>query len=112
MDLTAHWVGIAAIAVFALSYAFVIAEEFTHLNFLHLPPFLGMMTGLAYLKLFGHYLASTHVPTPADTPGYGQAGDVVAFDSFREVARAEWGYAAVLFWRDHVCRWIGFHRLP
>jgi hypothetical protein len=32
MDLTAHWVGIAAIAVFALSYAFVIAEEFTHLR--------------------------------------------------------------------------------
>ena len=25
-------------------------------NFLHLPPFLGMMTGLAYLKLFGHLL--------------------------------------------------------
>jgi Na+/H+ antiporter NhaD/arsenite permease-like protein len=30
------------------------------------------------------------VPTPVDTPGYGQAGDVMAFDSFREVARAEW----------------------
>jgi len=59
-------------------------------NFLHLPPFLGMMTGLAYLKVFGHYLSHTHVPAPADTPGYGQVGDVQAFDSFREVARAEW----------------------
>ena len=59
-------------------------------NFLHLPPFLGMMTGLAYLKVFGHYLNTTHVPTSADRPGYGQAGDVQPFDSFREVARAEW----------------------
>ncbi len=59
-------------------------------NFLHLPPFLGMMTGLAYLKLFGHYLNRTHVPTKADTAQYGQVGDVQAFDSFREVARAEW----------------------
>lgn len=59
-------------------------------NFLHLPPFLGMMTGLAYLKIFGHYLATTHVPTPVDTPGYGEVGDVHAFDSFEAVARAEW----------------------
>jgi NhaD family Na+/H+ antiporter len=59
-------------------------------NFLHLPPFLGMMTGLAYLKIFGHYLAHTHKPTPADTLGYGEVGDVQPFDSFREVARAEW----------------------
>lgn len=59
-------------------------------NFLHLPPFLGMMTGLAYLKIFGHYLNRTHVVTHADQPGYGEAGDVQAFDSFREVARAEW----------------------
>jgi len=71
-------------------FACTVATAVSFHNFLHLPPFLGMMTGLAYLKLFGHYLASTHVPTPADTPGYGQAGDVVAFDSFREVARAEW----------------------
>ncbi len=67
-----------------------IATAVSFHNFLHLPPFLGMMTGLAYLKVFGHYLSQTHVPAPADTAGYGQAGDVQAFDSFREVARAEW----------------------
>ena len=67
-----------------------IATAVSFHNFLHLPPFLGMMTGLAYLKVFGHYLSQTHVPASADTPGYGQAGDVQAFDSFREVARAEW----------------------
>ena len=71
-------------------FACTIATAVSFHNFLHLPPFLGMMTGLAYLKIFGHYLATTHVPTPADTPGYGEAGDVHAFDSFEAVARAEW----------------------
>ncbi len=59
-------------------------------NFLHLPPFLGMMTGLAYLKFFGFYLKKTHQVTHQDVPSYGQVGDVAAFDSYREVARAEW----------------------
>jgi len=59
-------------------------------NFLHLPPFLGMITGLAYLKFFGFYLRRTHVVLPQDVAGYGQVGDVTAFDSYREVARAEW----------------------
>lgn len=59
-------------------------------NFLHLPPFFGMMTGLAYLKFFGYYLKKSHVPTPADVENYGTAGDISAFDTFRHVARAEW----------------------
>ena len=59
-------------------------------NFLHLPAFLGMMTGLAYLKFFGYYLRITHKATGVEIPAYGQAGDVAAFDSFREVARVEW----------------------
>jgi len=59
-------------------------------NFLHLPPFLGMMTGLGYLKIFGYYLSKTHKPHPNDDAEYGQVGDVGAFDSFRAVARAEW----------------------
>lgn len=59
-------------------------------NFLHLPPFLGMMTGLGLLKLFGYYLKITHKPHPNDEAEYGQVGDVAAFDSFRAVARAEW----------------------
>ncbi|MCU7960680.1 MAG: sodium:proton antiporter NhaD [gamma proteobacterium symbiont of Bathyaustriella thionipta] len=32
LDLTSHWVGYTAIALFALAYAFVMAEEFTHLR--------------------------------------------------------------------------------
>ncbi len=67
-----------------------IATAVSFHNFLHLPPFLGMMTGLGYLKIFGFYLAKTHKPHPNDDAEYGQVGDVSAFDSFRAVARAEW----------------------
>jgi NhaD family Na+/H+ antiporter len=59
-------------------------------NYLHLPPFLGMMTGLAYLKFFGYYLRKTHVVTSSDRRHYGTVGDVTPFDSFREIARVEW----------------------
>lgn len=67
-----------------------IATAVSFQNFLDLPPFLGMMTGLAYLKFFGYYLRLTHKPTPEFDPAYGQVGDVTAFDSFEQVARAEW----------------------
>ena len=59
-------------------------------NFLHLPPFLGMMTGLAYLKIFGHYLAKTSKPPVVGGREGSEAGDIQPYDSFREVARAEW----------------------
>lgn len=73
-----------------LLFACTIMTAVSFHNFLHLPAFLGMMTGLGYLKFFGYYLRRTHIPTPADDPDYGTAGDVAAFDSFREVARVEW----------------------
>lgn len=57
-------------------------------HFLHLPPFLGMMTGLAYLKIFGYYLRITHVNST--TYQDAETGDIEPFDSFREVSRAEW----------------------
>lgn len=64
-------------------------------NFLHLPPVIGMLTGLAYLKFFGYYLKSTHHkfnPDVPDDPHKAQhvMGDVVPFDVFSGVARAEW----------------------
>jgi NhaD family Na+/H+ antiporter len=73
-----------------LLFGCTIATAVTFHSFLHLPPFLGMMTGLAYLKIFGHYLAATHAATPAYQSEYGEVGDVQPFDSFRAVARAEW----------------------
>jgi NhaD family Na+/H+ antiporter len=59
-------------------------------NFLHLPPFLGMMTGLAYLQIFGYFLRITHTAEMENGPPHGRHGEVTAFDSFREIARAEW----------------------
>lgn len=71
-------------------FACTITTAVSFHNFLNLPAFLGMMTGLGYLKFFGYYLRKTHVPVSTDVPGYGQAGDVMPFDSFREVERVEW----------------------
>ncbi|NKB81719.1 MAG: sodium:proton antiporter [Nitrospirales bacterium] len=64
-------------------------------NFLHLPPMTGMMTGLAYLKFFGYYLQKTHNKyaepgTWSPEKAQEAIGDVVPFDIFREVSRAEW----------------------
>ncbi|MBU0729812.1 MAG: sodium:proton antiporter NhaD [Proteobacteria bacterium] len=64
-------------------------------NFLHLPPMLGMMTGLSYLKLYGFYLKKTHKTAGQEYRRRmgetdEQLGDIVAFDVFRNIARAEW----------------------
>jgi len=67
-----------------------IATAVSFHNFLHLPPFLGMMTGLAALKFFGFYLRKSFGATVFDRKQYGEIGDTSPFDSFREVARVEW----------------------
>ena len=74
-------------------------------NFLHLPPVLGMMTGLGFLKLFGYYLKrrSHFFPTPSEGDFSGQTlnlettGDRRAkvpdnpqYNIFRSLERAEW----------------------
>lgn len=60
-------------------------------NFLHLPPAIGMLTGLAYLKFFGYYLRRKHRREPAmfdETPGADTRGS--PFDVFSQIAGAEW----------------------
>jgi len=62
-------------------------------NFFHLPPMLGMMTGLAYLQFFGYYLKKSHLPAldlKDANLDRGAPGDFVPFDVFNKVARAEW----------------------
>lgn len=62
-------------------------------NFLGLPPVIGMLTGLGYLKVFGFYLKKTShkcLPANAEDEHAGQMGDVVPFDIFNNIARAEW----------------------
>ena len=67
-----------------------IATAVSFHNFLHLPPVIGMLTGLGYLKVFGYYLKMTHIKTLKDKPEVSEVGDVVPFDVFQSVARAEW----------------------
>ena len=79
-------------------------------NFLHLPPVIGMMTGLGFLKLYGYYLKrrSHFFPEPADDDlGDEALGDqamnleadtLIAarqagarqFNIFKSLERAEW----------------------
>ncbi len=64
-------------------------------NFLHLPPVIGMLTGLSYLQLFGYFLRKTHNKHPtaaASDPDktHDMVGEVVSFDVFNKIARAEW----------------------
>jgi Na+/H+ antiporter NhaD/arsenite permease-like protein len=72
-----------------------IATAVSFHNFLHLPPMVGMVTGLAYLQFFGFYLRMTHardlpgVPY-SETKANEMVGDVTAFEIFRQISRAEW----------------------
>jgi NhaD family Na+/H+ antiporter len=62
-------------------------------NFIHLPPVIGMLTGLGYLQIFGFYLKKTAHQRhrhPDHAEHDGQMGDPVVFDVFQPVARAEW----------------------
>ncbi len=63
-------------------------------NFFHLPPMVGMMTGLSYLQLYGYYLKKTHTKyfpgTFSEEKAKESIGDVVPFDVFQKIARAEW----------------------
>jgi len=62
-------------------------------NFLHLPPMLGMMTGLAYLQFFSFYLKKSFAVQESlvSNPLYiEKVKDDKNYDIFHNVARAEW----------------------
>jgi hypothetical protein len=71
-----------------LLFLLTIATAVSFHNFFHLPPVLGMMTGLAYLKFFGYYLAMTNEHVHGE--GRLTVEDSMPFDIFNKVARAEW----------------------
>lgn len=76
-----------------LFFLATIATAVSFHNFLHLPPVIGMLTGLGYLQLFGYYMkktASKENSQNDDAEHDSQMGSPVAFDVFRPVARAEW----------------------
>ncbi|MBQ0724043.1 MAG: sodium:proton antiporter NhaD [Cycloclasticus sp.] len=89
--------GIIIVVLFLLT---IITAVSFH-NFLHLPPAIGMMTGLAYLKFFGYYLKRTSLIESTDTEDRFDEGfnaedkpsnsqQTKGFDIFQKVAAAEW----------------------
>ncbi|MEZ5504628.1 MAG: sodium:proton antiporter NhaD [Gammaproteobacteria bacterium] len=84
------------IALFLLTIVTAVACH----SFLHLPPVLGMMTGLGYLQFFGYFLRVT-LPKSlerkralalqrGDQQALERLGSVVPFDVFNKIARSEW----------------------
>jgi len=72
-----------------LLFLLTIATAVSFHNFLHLPPVIGMLTGLSYLQLFGYFLKKTTRFDESNNHN-GRMGEVVPFDVFNKVARAEW----------------------
>jgi NhaD family Na+/H+ antiporter len=80
-----------------LLFGCTIATAVSFHNFLHLPPFLGMMTGLGFLQFFSYYLKKTHMPHIDSPVSLGVVGELAMggedgerFDFFNRLARAEW----------------------
>lgn len=79
--------GWVIVGLFVLTIALAVSFH----SFLELPPFMGMMTGLALLKLYGwHLQRKANAVQAAEFDREGSPGDVDAFDSYEQVARAEW----------------------
>lgn len=79
--------GLVIVGLFLLTIVTAISFH----NFLHLPPVIGMLTGLAYLKLFSFYLTKTHRDEGqgfGEPPGGQDRGS--SFDVFSHIASSEW----------------------
>jgi len=84
-------------------FVFTVIMAVSAHNFLHLPPVLGMMTGLGLLKLFGYYLKMRKSPSPntdisdANLSGRTLNLEVIQnayegepYNIFKSLERAEW----------------------
>ena len=67
--------------VICVLFLCTIATAVSFEQFLHLPPYLGMMTGLSYLFLYSYYLKMSSQDTTYN---------VDQFNIFNKVAKAEW----------------------
>ncbi len=93
------WLKRGARRIIALFLLTITTAVMCH-TLLHLPPVLGMMTGLGYLQFFGYYLRRSlprsierkreRYSRRGDNRKLEQLGSVVPFDVFNRVARAEW----------------------
>jgi len=89
---------IMVVVLFMLTIALAVSMH----SFLHMPPVIGMMTGLGFLKLFGYYLKRRqHEPVPRGaredsalgseaihTTGQGEAAG--PYDIYANLQKAEW----------------------
>ena len=73
-----------------LLFVLTIATAVGFHHFLHLPPVLGMMAGLALLKFYAYSLTikSRRHTAPGDSPE--DLGGQLGFDVFRTISRIEW----------------------
>lgn len=78
--------GLMIVALFVATIATAVSFH----NFLDLPPFLGMMMGLGYLKAFAYYLYLSNRSALHSPLGIDGLANTDRFDSFREIARIEW----------------------
>ncbi|SMN02689.1 Na+/H+ antiporter NhaD type [uncultured Candidatus Thioglobus sp.] len=70
--------GLWLVALFVLTIFTAVSFH----NFLHLPPAMGMMTGLSYLMIAGYFIRQYEKRNSAKNIKY--------FDVFRKIANAEW----------------------
>jgi NhaD family Na+/H+ antiporter len=86
--------------IIILLFILTIVTAVSFHNFVHLPPVVGMMTGLSYLMFFGYYLKKkhhgknpAHVDIADHDKGAGTRDDSSGddyFDIFNKVKMAEW----------------------
>ncbi len=81
--------GFVVIGLFILTITLAVCGH----SFLHLPPVLGMMTGLGILKFYGYFLRMGEIKVLDQITGPEDARGVVTpepFDIFTSMRRAEW----------------------
>ncbi|MFQ5508053.1 MAG: sodium:proton antiporter NhaD [Leptospirillia bacterium] len=85
--------GLVVVGLFLLTISLAVMGH----NFLHLPPVIGMMTGLGVLKIYGYFLRRdelTHMPPhiagPEEERGMEFGKPPKPFDVFVSMKRAEW----------------------
>ncbi len=83
--------GYVVVGLFLVTIAITVSFH----NFLHLPPVIGMMTGLSILKLYGYHLKRhsqrlQEIQGPERGSLQGVEPDREPFDIFKSMERAEW----------------------
>jgi len=71
-------------------FMFTISLAVSFHSYLELPPVIGMLTGLSLLKFYAFFLKNADERFRPDHSSPENIGSPVAFDIYREVARAEW----------------------